>query len=548
MQRPSLSSPVPTCGLAWSVAAALFAVLLLAGPAAAGWLRPVTGEGNFRFVCDAVTLPGGAGGQDVVVMVAVEHREITFEDDAGRPRARVRVQARLVAPDGREAALETTVRLDAADAGDASSPTLRQEFPVVLRGVPFDSGTLTVTLDDLNRRRPGFANLGSDRKARSTARAEWYAPPARAPRGLSVGDAVFLAHAPIRTWERTGRPVAPGAGIGPWDHVHPVRRYGLEVPALQLYFMVEPPVLVEDRARAAARPLRLEIASDHLDFALLDTFSLAPGEQRALTAGHPVAVYWEMDAGGLPPGAFRLGIAPLDSVGRGLLTGFDMVWSLQQLARPLDRLLGEGRTVLLGEQLDRFEAAPRVEKELILEEFWAAQDPTPEDPYNEVEAEFQRRMSYVETYLGGLTAEGPADPRGKIYLLLGEPDGIREEPVPLNRNALEDARIMVYQRYAPERVGEMVRGGALDSPQDLTGEFSGAIPMPYSYLADKDIRANKTAAGTRTFQLWRYDDAGDQLFLNSYSGQGGGLRFLFVDKTGDGRYVLDSDNTRLEGS
>ena len=548
MTRPSLFLPAPARPHVRVLPAMLFAVLLLAVPALAGWLRPVAGEGNFRFVCDAVTLPGGVGGHDVVVMISVEHREITFADDAGRPRARLRVQARLAAPDGREAAMETTVRLDAAHREDAAAPALRREFPVVLRGVPFDSGRLSVVVDDLNRRRPGFANLGSDRRAQATARADWYAPPARAPRGLSVGDAVFLAHAPIRTWERDGRPVAPGAGAGPWDHVHPLRRYGLEVPALQLYFMVEPPVLVEDRRRAATRPLRLEIASDHLDFALVDTFSLAPPEQRALAAGHPVAVYWEMDAGGLPPGAFRLGIAPVDTTGRGMLTGFDMVWSLQQLVRPLDRLLGEGRIVLLGEQLERFEEAPRVEKELILEEFWADLDPTPEDPYNEVEAEFQRRLAYVETYLGGLTEDGPADPRGKIYLLLGEPDGIREEAVPLNRGALEDARIMVYQRYAPERVGEMVRGGVMDSPQDLTGEFGGAIPMPYSYLADKDIRANKTAADTRTFQLWRYDDGGDQLFLNSYSGQGGGLRFLFVDKTGDGRYVLDSDNTRLEGS
>ncbi len=531
----------------WRPALVATLVLMLAVPALAGWLRPVGGAGHFRFVCDAMTLPGAAGGQDVVVMLSVEHREITFEDEAGRQQARLRVEATLAAPDGREVVAEETFRLTARDAAAAAGATLRQEFPVVLRGVPFTSGRLTVVVDDLNRRRPGLAHLGSDRKAQATAAADWWAPPARAPRGLSIGDAVFLAHAPIRAWERTGRPQVPGAGSGPWDHAHPRRRYGLEVPALQLYFMIEPPVLVEDRQRAAARPLRVEITSDHLDFALRDTFSLAPAERRVLAAGQPVAVYWEMDAGGLPPGSFRLGIAPQDTTGRGMLTGFDVVWSLQQLTRSVDRLLGEGRTVLSGEARERFEAAPRVEKELILDRFWEQLDPTPADPYNEVAAEFQQRLDYVETYLGGLTDEGPADPRGRIYLLLGPPDSVHEEALPLNVGSLEDARIMVYERYAPERQGQMVRGGVMDSPQDLTGEFSGAIPMPYSYLADKDIRAHKTAADTRTFQLWRYEDDGDQLFLNSYSGQGGGLRFLFVDKTGTGEYVLDSDNTRLEG-
>jgi GWxTD domain-containing protein len=525
------------------------AILLvaLAAVAEAGWLRPVVGEGNFRFVCDVVTLPAGAGGHDVVAMVAIEHRELTFEDEAGRQRARVRATLTITAPDGRTAELETTVRLVARDREDALSGTLRQEFPLVLHGVPFPSGQLSLLLEDLNRRRPGFVHLGTGHRAQALASADWYAPPARAAQGLSVGDAVYLAHAPIRTWETDGRLVSPGSGGGPWGYINPLRRYGLEAEALQIYFTLEPPVLIEDRARAASRPIRLEVTSDHLDFALVDTMALTDPARRALQAGQPVAVYWEMDAGGLPPGSFRLGIAPLDTVGRGLLGGFDVVWSLQQVARPVDRLLGEGRTVFAGDRLDEFEAAPRVEQELMLDEFWAELDPTPEDPYNEVHAEFLRRMAHVETYFGGIGERGPVDPRGHVYLLLGPPDAIREEVMPVNENALEDARVQVYERYAPVREGEFMRGGVQGNPGDQTGIFSGPMPMPYSYMGEKDIRANKTGADSGRFQLWSYDDRGDQLFLNPYSGAGGGLRFLFVDKRGLGRYVLDSDNVRLEG-
>ncbi len=525
--------------------------LLVVKPASAGWLRPVAGAGNFHLTCDLVTLPRADGRQDVVVLLAVPNAEVTFESESGRPRGRLRATATITALDGRRFREIQELVLTARDDEDARSATLVQSAAVVIGDVDAVGGTFDLLVEDLNRRRPGFAFLGTEHKAMSTASADWYAPPARAPHGLAVGDAIFLAHAPIGVWERNGRPAVPGAE-GPWDYVNPSRRYGLEAERLQIYFTVEPPALAADRRRAAGRDLRVEIASSHLDFSLVDTLRLAPSVREALAEGRPAAIYWDVDAGGLPPGAFRLGIAPLDTAGRGLLTGFDMVWSMGRLTRDVDDLLGEGRTVLMNSDLEAFEAAPLVEKEQIVAEFWRALDPTPEDSYNEIYAEFRRRVAAVDAYFGGWGADGAADPRGRIYLLLGEPDSIREEAVPLNEQDLNDARIMVYERYAPERLGNSVKGSSI---YGTDGEFTteranmgtGVIPMPYSYMADTNIRANVTAVDTRTFVLWRYDGGGDHLFPNSYEGQGQGLRFLFVDKFGNGEYVIDSDNTRLMG-
>ena len=538
-----------------SVCAGLAAAVVLSGAgeprsAEAAWLRPAVGTGNFSFACDLVTLIDDAGQRDVVVTVAVPHSELTFRNDAGLMRARVRATVRITAHDGRAADVQKTFRLAARSEAEARTPTLSQVFNVILEDVPFDSGDVEIRIEDLNRSR-GPAILGSKKKAMAKAVADWYAPPSRSGTGLSVGEAVFMEHAPIRTWAQDGRRLSAGGG-GPWGYVNPARRYGLECEALQLYFTLEPPALVEDRRRAASRDLRVEISSEHLDFALRDTIRLTAAARRALVAGRPAAVYWEMDAGGLPPGAFRLGIAPLDTTGRGLLTGFDMVWRLDHLARPMDDILGEGRTVFQGDELRHFEASARVEQQIMLEAFWDALDPSPEDPYNEARAEFARRVSYVRTFLGGFDENGAGDPRGRLYIILGEPDSIREEALPMNDQDLNDARIMVYDRYAPERLGSSVRGKNIHSSEEVMtsrGRYAGvgAIPMPYSYLADKDIKANLTASGTRAFQLWRYDDGGDGLFLNSYTGMGGGLRFLFVDKTGKGDYVLDSDNSRFRG-
>jgi GWxTD domain-containing protein len=539
---------LPRAGWLVLVAVLLLLNVGLATPAGAAWLRPVEGSGNFNFTCDLVNLPREDGLVDVVITVGLRHREITFENDAGMQRARVRALATLRGPEGAEVTAETTVRLSARNESEAGSPTLHQVFSLALREVPFRHGEFELVLEDLNRRRPGLAYLATDFKAYSQAVSDWFAPPAREPRGLAVGDAVFLTHAPIRSWEQTGRGVL-GAADGPWDFSNPLRRYGLEAEALQVYFSLEPPALAADRRRAASKDLRLEVVSEHLDFALVDTVRLTPTIRATLAAGRSAAVYWEMDVGGLPPGSFRLGIAPIDTTGRGLLTGFDVVWRLAQLARNPRQVLGEGRTVLQGEALQAFEMATQTEQELMLETFWKDHDPTPEEPYNPAYAEFQRRISYVTIFLGGFDEHGALDPRGEVYLLLGEPDSMREEPVPMNHQDLEDARIMVYERYAPERTGSGSRAfdGALGNPTQGNVAFQGPIAMPYSYLADVNIRSKKTAVDSRVFQLWRYDNAGRSLFENQYSDLGGGLRFLFVDKHGMGTFVLDATNAWIMG-
>ncbi len=536
-------------------AALALLVLLLALPAAAAWFRPVEGGGYFDFTCDAVNLAREDGTVDVVVMITVPHRELTFELDAGSYRARVRAIVTLTGTttglDSKVVDAVKTHRLTSRNQSEAESQTLRQDFMVVLPRVSLQTGELVVRVEDLNRRRPGLQYLATDHRAYAEAAADWASLPIRETSGLAVGDAVFMAHAPIRTWELDGRPTPAGGG-GPWDYINPPRRYGLEAEALQLYFTIEPPRRVEDRERAARRPLLVRIESDALDFALVDTIETTAAVQSALVAGRAAAVYWEMDAGGLPPGGYRLGLAPLDDVGRSLLSSFDVVWSLEQLTHTRDDLLGEGRTVLQGDDLAAFEAAGHAEREQILARFWDDRDPTPEDPLNEGRAEFNRRVNYVKNFLGGFGPNGAQDPRGRVYLLLGEPDSAREEVMPMNEKFVETARVMVFERFAV--VADGIEGseawaGASDYTDSDPGTPGSAVGfVPYNYMADILATKNRASDNTRSYLFWSYDEAGDQLFLNSYTGLGGGLRFLFIDQTGMGQYKLDSSNTRMPGN
>ena len=267
-----------------------------------------------------------------------------------------------------------------------------------------------------------------------------------------------------------------------------MRRYGLEVEAMQVYFNVEPPRRVEDRKRAAGRPLQVRIESDRFDFALVDTIETTLAIRRALAAGQPAAIYWEMDAGGLPPGSYRMTLAPADSVGRGLLTSFDVVWSLTQLVVDHELVLGEGRTVLQRGPAGAVRGcAHESEQGLILDEFWREHDPDPADPYNAARAEFQRRVDHVQRFLGGVGALGAKDPRGEVYLLLGRPDAALEEAVPMNEAVVDAAREVVFDRFQQMAIG---RTGT--APWDYAdyaginqnghGSLSGFVP--HTYMGD----------------------------------------------------------------
>lgn len=528
------------------------AAILATTTAGAAWLRPLESGGNFLATVDLANLYGPDGQLDVVVMVAVENRELSLELEGGRYRGEVEASASLTGPDGQKVEARQTFKLLAQTAADAQSAVLSQIFTLVLPDVPFASGTLAVDLRDQKRKRPVVFSIFSKEKARSELVADWAAPEApTAAAGLTVGDPIYLAHAPVKDWlARGGRPLPPGEG-GPWDYLHPVRRYGVELTRVQVYFNVLPPPEEAARAAASRDDLRIEVLSKELDFALHDTLTLTPAIRTALAAGRPAAVYYELDGSLLPPGSFRLGIAPLTANGRGILGEFDVSWRLDHLARGSEMLAGEGRVVFSGSQLDRYAAASRVEQEVMLEEFWRDLDPDPADPYNEVYAEFRRRVAYAQANLGGFDARGPLDDRGLLYVLLGPPDEARRETMPLNPRDQDDARIQVYKPEAPDREGTMVKGA---DPAGTQGRSpwasSGGIPMPYSQSASDEMRENRASPlRDHGFELWTYTRGGVALFPNQYSAAVplNGLQLLFIDTDGTGRYRLDSSNVTRSG-
>jgi GWxTD domain-containing protein len=83
------------------------------------------------------------------------------------------------------------------------------------------------------------------------------------------------------------------------------------------------------------------------------------------------------------------------------------------------------------------------ERDLFMEAFWKHRDPTPDSPANEFRTEHYRRITYANQYLGReAPVPGWKTDRGRMYILLGEPQEIQRLP---GRSNLYDCEIWFYQ-------------------------------------------------------------------------------------------------------
>lgn len=528
----------------------LLVFLLVAGavprPVRAGLVRQLEGTGQFHTYVEIVNRWVTEDRMDVLVLVEVQNTDLGFQREEKGLVARLKLEVDLVGADGRAISKENQVRTRNLSSEEAGTSTLSQVFGLVLEDVPLRSGRLICRVHDVNRRQDGAYNAYKRQNYSSLCSTDWAVENGpRAEAGLAVGDPLYLIHAPFSSWNPDN--VGKESQATDWlhDFVHPSRRYGIEQDKLQLAFPVWPP--------AGGIPLEAElpglmVRAHSADFAysINDTIEFDNRARLAMMSGRPAWVFYELDLNVLPEGEFRLALAPLGGYGRASLTGFDVVWQLAGVGRHRDLVEGEGHMLFNGDDLKRFLAGSLVERERMLEEFWVKYDPDPESDFNTAYLEFQSRVAYVRTFLGGFGARGAEDDRGLVYLLLGPPEEIQSKHMPMNYKDQDDAQIKVFDKYAPDRegIGSKV-------PADYSGadphEEAGGIPMPYSRMAEAHRQRQQFSASHNFgFELWKYDAGGRPLFPNRFSMKSMGSRFLFIDRSGMGHYSLESSN-RLQG-
>ncbi len=531
--------------LDWTVFFLLFSFFFLAvQPSLGALLRSLEGGGNFPASFEVLNRWQVDGTLDILILVEVSNADLTYDKKETGLVGRLQMEVELVPFEGTAVSLVRAFRTHSLTSSETQSRTLHQVFGLILHDVAFREGQLNLHLFDVNKYRTGLFHQAAGHFRRSECATDWYAEDSPWPSaGVALGDPLFLFQAPLSQWDPAQPANNNSRGGRLHDYMHPSRRYGLEQDKLQVFLPVWPPksgILPERLGKG----LGLQITSLDMDFALIDTIQFDPKGLLALEGGRPAGLFYELDVNLLPQGSYRLTVVPLDGYGRGFSSGFEVIWRLDSLGRHREMQMAEGHLVFRGTQLREFLSASPAERENLLDEFWDKLNPDPENPINEVYLEFKTRMAYVQSYLGGFNETGPQDDRGLVFILLGPPDELQREAMPMNSRDQDDAQIKVFQRFAPDREGVNSKG-SLGLSGGLTRPFNaeGGIPMPYSNLAATRIQARaNTPSHNFAFELWKYDRNGRQLYDNQFSMSTMGTRFLFLDRSGSGDYFLESSN------
>jgi len=198
------------------------------------------------------------------------------------------------------------------------------------------------------------------------------------------------------------------------------------------------PVRIEYTISVKARPddLPVQIVSDTLEnVTRVSHANLSPfrsdemvGYDRATSErGRCVSIIMSIGAEQLPLRAFVFTATIIRGGKKATLTKlFRTVWPEMPLSlRDVDYALESLRYIVTEQQRDSLSRGSADERRDHLEQFWQARDKTPETTYNEVQAEYYRRVDHARRAFGTLREpDGSLTDRGRISILFGQPGAI----------------------------------------------------------------------------------------------------------------------------
>jgi len=536
--------------------AAAGAVLILvaawcsAGPAAAATttagiastLQPGIGAGDFEFYADAAGIaPAAAGITSVRVLIQIPARALLDQSRNDRVELRLAAQA-YEAATGLEALSRAPVSVplspDSLRAGAASTdaaiegwlrafegvtPVARAETRSVLDAdrarlldtdfrlydlvleVPPGDHVVEIQVENLSRRKRGLLDRLRRRPQASVAR--------------------FLARIPDLT--RTPAVADARFRIGHGVHFdYASRLYGLLNDSLHVHSTV---------FASGNWNLRARIVDREGEVHWQDSLQTMIDGRRDLG--------FHASVNSLPAGQYVFHLTGVGDDGVvSTARSFDVAWSLATFTRARHDLDVEAEIVLSETEFDRYEGQPLGEKERFLEQFWQRHDPTPETAFNEVRAEFERRVaqadiSYSEMRRGALTD------RGRVYVHFGAPDELQSEAMPshLAGTGAEEALAKVDDVYVASEHPQ-----ALDPEADALGTVKSGNAQERAARRQEYSRLIGPAREVVSYELWLYTQGGDPLLPSDRALlTDEGLRVLFVDLNGDGRFRLRKASTRL---
>lgn len=100
------------------------------------------------------------------------------------------------------------------------------------------------------------------------------------------------------------------------------------------------------------------------------------------------------------------------------------------------------------DEIDKMKDIKDLEKRVLaFKTFWEKRDPTPGSKYNELKAEFYRRIRYATNHFSYLRNNGWNSDRGRVFILYGEPDQLDDYPISPNRRPYQEWHYYKEGRY-----------------------------------------------------------------------------------------------------
>jgi GWxTD domain-containing protein len=211
---------------------------------------------------------------------------------------------------------------------------------------------------------------------------------------------------------------------------------------------------------------------------------------------------------------------------------FNVAWDMRTWEISRRSFVSEARFLLDPKDFDKFITKDVGEQEALLAAMWQEIDPDPTTGVNEAYEEFLDRLEYVNArytdYQLGIMTD-----RGLIYLKYGAPDDKIVDVIPLNRESLSDALEKVQNKY--HAVNFSNTGGRIGYAQ------------PSRDIVIDPRRLGAIGEGGDEgypYELWVYNGSGNPILEKDATLELDiGMRFIFVDREGYGRYKLESSSS-----
>jgi len=495
------------------------AILAMAGPSPRVEAETV-GWGDFEIFLDTAAFRAPDGGAVEEVYIRIRNSGMRFKEVDGKLEAAVRLEVTVVDSTGKTVvSRREEMRFSTTDPEEAKSPL---RFHTIIKKLELDPGAyeLSCLIEDLYAPKLSVVGLVKNRfKSVQISRYPFTVPefPAEA---MSVSDAKFL-------WEVERTP------SGPVYHPNPPRLYGLYRDSLRVYVESYVP-----GSLAGSENLRFEMEvldenGEKVREAVLPLPVRTPKGGGLVT--YPLVIQEDLNT--LTAGSYTLYLSAglADQLMVRMRAGrFSVAWDLRTWEITRRDYLAEARFLLSDRDFGAFEKLGLGEQEKALADLWKKLDPDPSTGVNEAYQKFLERLSYVDALYSDYQT-GIFSDRGLVYLKYGPPDEVEVDVVPQNRESLSDAMQKVDDKFHPIDYSNTGARLKFARPGDnifvdprrlgMVGE-QGDVGYPY--------------------ELWTYAGGGDPIMERDRVLEADiGLRFIFIDTEGYGRYKLEASSSMM---